>query len=279
VLQRLAKAPFDAKQNNPAVVAQWAQLVLRQCGLDELSPLVRALRVQQVVPTQVLRTLSHSEAARVQRVCDALLRVQAAPVHTDTMRRCLTAEEYSSYHSMTQAHVSQVHADHKPTEIEKYAALLKIADWTNTRATAASKRASTQRYGMQALSRSGHLRNQAAAQYERACEYLSEQLSTVPADQQQHILAWLDREFDYTAHGNITIDCVGVARVVGSHSRYCLNRSDRSQQSSDHRHSCQQNALHWAVRALLYEPEVTTPTVASSKLQQLLKSINCDDDD
>ena len=279
MLQRLAKAPFDAKQNNPAVVAQWAQLVLRQCGLDELSPLLQALRVQQVVPTQALRTLSHSEAARVQRVCAALLRVQAAPVHTDTMRCCLTAEQYSSYHSMTQAHVGHAHADHKPTEIEKYAALLKIADWTNTRATAASKRASTQRYGMQALSRSGHLRNQAASQYEQACEYMSEQLSTVPADQQQHIQTWLDREFDYSAHGNITIDCVGVARVVGSHSRYCVNRSNRPQQSSDHRRSCQQNALHWAVRALLYEPEVTTPTVASGKLQQLLKSINCDDDD
>ncbi len=98
--------------------------------------------------------------------------------------------------------------------------------------------------------------NKAEAAYEDACENLDEQLSMLTPHRANIVLAWLDRPFDYTAGGNISIDCAGVARVLGSKSVHCrVSAATLKQDRQQHRNACAKMALINAARALIYQPE------------------------
>ena len=228
-------------------------MVLRDCGTREC-----------VLPFTVI---TDAQATRLERVCGQLVKSQAAAVSTQSLRSVLTAAEFSSYSSELSAPTSLldvIRADGKPSEIVRYSAMLRKADWTNTRAEAASRRFSTKRYGLRGISQAVHLRNQAEHQYERACEYLDEHLGVADGQTENTIRAWLDRDFDISTEGSISIDCVGVARVVDSASRHCLAADSRKQHKLARKQSCQQQALTTAARALLYEHELETEPVAAN---------------
>lgn len=266
--QRLVKAPHEAKPSNTAVVQQWAQLVLRECAVPDI--------------LQPFRVTTDAELARLECVCNQLIKSQAAAVSTQGMRSVLTVAEYSSYTndlSTPTSYLDAIRLDGKPDEIVHYADMLRKADWTNSRAEAASRRFTTKRYGTNGISQAAYLRNQAEAQYERACEYMDEQLSIASAQTENAIRAWLDRDFDISTEGNISIDCVGVARAVDSSSKYCLTTNTRKQDKLNWQLSCQQQALAQAVCTLLYEPEpepeplaanLTQTTSMSDKLRALM---------
>lgn len=228
-------------------------MVLRDCGAGET-----------LLPFTVI---NHTQAARLQRVCGQLTKSQTAAVSTHTMRSVLTATEYSSYSSELSAptsHWDRLRADGKPSEIVRYCDMLRKADWTNARADAASRRFTTRRYGTNGISQAAHLRNQAEAQYARACEYLGEQLTVVSAQTENTIRAWLDRDFDISAAGRIASDCMGVARAVDSASRHCLAADSRKQHRLAHKLSCQQLALTQAACELLYQAEPEPEPVAAN---------------
>lgn len=218
-------------------------MVLRDCGAGET-----------LLPFKVT---TDSELARLQRVCTQLVKSQSAAVSTQALRGVLTAAEFSSYSSNLSAPTSlldAIRADGKPSEIVRYADMLRKADWTNTRAEAASRRFTTRRYGTSGISQAAHLHRQAQAQYERACEYLDEQLTVASAHTANAIRAWLDRDFDISTAGSIAPDCMGVARAVDSHSKHCQSqRSNWKMVQQQHRCSCQHAALVDAVQALLYQ--------------------------
>jgi hypothetical protein len=87
------------------------------------------------------------------------------------------------------------------------------------------------------------------------------------------VLAWLDRPFNYTAGGNIAIDCVGVARVVGSKSVYCrVSAATLKQEKQQHRNVCAKIALNHAARALIYEPE-QADEAQTQKLKALMAKL------
>ena len=230
-------------------------MVLRDCGTREC-----------VLPFTVI---THTQATRLERVCGQLVKSQAAAVSTQALRSVLTAAEFSSYSSELSAPTSvldAIRADGKPSEIVRYSAMLKKADWTNARAEAASRRFSTRRYGINNESQASYLRHQAEHQYERACEYLDEQLTTLDAGTEQAIRAWLDRDFDMSTEGRIAPDCMGVARAVDSSSKYCVSVNSHKQDKLERKQSCQQHALTAATCALLYEAELEPVAANGVKL-------------
>ena len=184
----------------------------------------------------------------------------------------LTPDEYATYRSQLtapQSHFDMVRAQGRPDVLDDYIARLKTADFTNARATAAGNRVNNYPAAVK-------LRNQSEHEYENACEYLQEQLDMCSAAEQALIQAWLDRPFEYGTHGTISVDCVGVARVIGSNSKYCLHKNERAQQQLSWQLECQQHALTDAAHELLYLPEpqpVVGTGVVSKKLQSLLANL------
>jgi len=74
---------------------------------------------------------------------------------------------------------------------------------------------------------------------------------------------------------------VGVARVIGSNSKYCLHKNERAQQQQSWQLECQQQALTDAAHELLYLPEpqpVVGSGVVSKKLQSLLGNLRNNQD-
>lgn len=207
-----------------------------------------------------------------------LQRVNRMVITAGTMRSALMADEYATYINQLnapQSYLDVLREQGRPDALNKYVALLKTADFTNARADAAAKRTN----GYQQARK---LRNQSDAQYELACEYLQEQLSVSDAGEQAVIEAWLDRPFNYGANGTISIDCVGVARVVGSTSKHCLQRYVRTSEQHAWRSERQIDALALAASELLYEPEAVNSTnnsKTSNKLRDLLAHLSPERDD
>lgn len=212
---------------------------------------------------QPFRALTGKEYAQLERVCAMLNKPQVA-VLSRALRSVLTADEYERYCNEVSAPTSFLEVishDGKPDVIVHYAAMIVAADRFNSRADAASRRSNS-------YNKASKLRQQAEHQYERACEYMDEQLGIADAHTENSIRAWLDRDFDTSPTGNISIDCVGVARVVGSRSKYCLAAAGSNKQDKLQRKlSCQQQALTVAACALLYEPALESEILAANHTQ------------
>lgn len=234
--------------------------------------------MRPTVTNAQFKTLTTQQAQRLERLCVLLQRIKRTASTAGTMRSVLTADEYSTYINQLnapQSYLDVLREQGRPDALNHYVALLKTADFTNARADAASKRAN----GYQQARK---LRNLSDKQYELACEYLQEQLSVCDAGEQAVIEAWLDRPFDYGINGTVSIDCVGVARVVGSTSKHCLQRHVRTSEQQAWRHERQIDALASAGYELLYEPEVVASNVnsnVSNKLRDLLANLSPERDD
>ena len=221
------------------------------------------------------KTLTPQRAQQLERLCGLLQRSERVAVSASSMRSVLTADEHATYQNQLnapQSYLDVLREQGRPDVLSRYVALLKTADFTNARADAASKRAN----GYQQARK---LRNQSDAEYELACEHLQEQLSVSSAGEQAVIEAWLDRPFNYGVNGTISIDCVGVARVVGSTSKHCLQRHVRTSEQHAWRHERQIDAIAGAACELLYEPEMVVASNTSSKLRDLLAYMSSERDD
>ena len=199
---------------------------------------------------------------RLERVCTQLLRAAHAPVAAASMRAVLTSDEYANYTSQLtapQTHYDVLREQGRPDALSGYIELLRRADFTNARANAAANRVNNYRNALK-------LREQSDHEYELACEYMEEQFSVCDAGERARLEAWLDRPFDYGIGGLISIDCVGVARVIGSTSQYCRHKQQRTQQKLSWRRQCQLDALGSAANDMLYEPDVTANSNMSLKL-------------
>lgn len=202
-------------------------------------------------------------------MCTQLLRAEHAPVTAASMRAVLTADEYANYTSQLtapQTHYDVLRQQGRPDALTGYIERLKRADFTNARANAAANRANNYRNALK-------LREQSDHEYELACEYMEEQFSMCDPGERAQLEAWLDRPFDYGIGGLISIDCVGVARVIGSTSKYCRHKQERAQQRLSWRRQCQLDALGSAAYDMLYEPEVAANSVMSSKLRALIDNL------
>lgn len=274
-----AKQKTDAAQpeSKPATSRSRSAVLLRtvetqQAALELLDQLGAAQQQQQL-----RQKLASNELQQVQRLTKLLQQLRTAPVVNQRISRTLTQTQWQQYCAAVNQPSSSaelLRGDHMPSELLTYQSMIQQADKLNALAEAAYKR--RQRSGN--VKSHTKLRTQAEKIYEDACGWMEGELLKADTMTEMHMRAWLDREFDYSPNGKITIDCVGVARIHGSSSQYCLtDRRDRKSQCRLHQHREQTAAVISALQQLLYEPQQEIPQEHSSsgsvsKLQQLLRN-------
>jgi hypothetical protein len=219
--------------------------------------------------------LTAAEAKQLERICDVLLQLQKQqPVTAAKLRSALTADQYAAHLQQRQAPTSIVDVSDKksrPDELASYLELLKVADLANARADRAVYSRNPKRFGN--LSAAAYWRNKSADQYEHACEYLEETLGATDNQRELEIRAWLDRDFDMSTAGTTSIDCIGVARVIGSRSKYCqVTTTAASVEKKKHWVQFTQDALRQAAQTLLYAP-VAVDAAETLKLQSLMSRL------
>lgn len=190
------------------------------------------------------------------------------------MRSALTAEQYNDFLQQRQAPTGAhdvYDKANRPGELTDYLKRLKEADLLNARASRAGKSRHPKRIGN--LSAAEHWRYKSQHHYELACERLEEILDCSDNQRESEIRAWLDRDFDMSTNGTISIDCDGVARVIGSRSPYCrITAATANGDKKKHWTQCAQDALEHAAHELLYAPVEVTPA-QTQQLQSMLSQL------
>lgn len=277
------KADTAVPKSKPATSRSRSAVLQRtvetQQAAQELLDQLGAAQPQQ----QLRQKLASYELQQVQRLTKLLQQLRTAPVVNQRILRTLTPTQWQQYCESVNQPISSdelLRGDHMPSELLTYQGMIQQADKLNALADAAYKR--RQRSGN--VKSHNKLRTQAEKIYEEACCWLDGELAKADAMTEMHMRAWLDRDFDYSPAGKITIDCVGVARIHGSSSQYCLtDRRDQKSQRQSHQHREQTAAVISALQQLLYEPQQEIPQEYSSnngnesKLQQLLNNNSNDE--
>ena len=274
-LQQKQPADSTVEQHKPVAVRgknarllQWVQLqdqahdVLDQLGVAESA--------------QQLRTDVDAAAAQKIKSLTALLQqLMTTPQRSQQLQRRLSQQQYEEYLDLLLQPNSVedlLLLEEMPSELRHYQQMVNVADRLNALADGAATRS-------KGRGRTTAHRGKAEVAYEDASMWLDGQLQVVDLETESRIRAWLDRDFDYSAGGNISSDCVGVARIKGSSSIHCLVKSRfNAAERRTVRHERQLQAVSDALRELIYSaaPEVEqTSSAASAKLQRLL---NINDD-
>lgn len=261
------RKPAAARGKN-ARLLQWAQLqdqahdVLDQLGVAESAQ-------------QLRKEIDAAAAQKIKSLTALLQQLMTTPQRSQQLQRRLTQQQYEQYQSLLLQPNSVedlLLLEEMPSVLRHYQQMISAGDRLNALADGAA----TRRKGRGRIT--AH-RAKAEAAYEEASMWLDGQLQVVDAKEELRIRAWLDRDFDYSAGGNVGADCVGVARIKGSSSEHCLVKSRfNAAERRTLKHERQLQAVSDALRELIYSaaPEVEqTSSTASAKLQQLL---NMNDD-
>jgi hypothetical protein len=144
-------------------------------------------------------------------------------VSKSNLEKALTADEYADYeHSLSvPVTLSEIkYADGLPNELKRYNIMLREADFQYYK----YEKMSGLRDNRKAQFKSESLKrtmNKAEQLYERALEYLQEQIDVATRERRQdELLRWLDRDVVFGTDGNLSIDADGVPRVKGSRSHH-----------------------------------------------------------
>ena len=173
---------------------------------------------------QQLRTDVDAAAAQKIKSLTALLQqLMTTPQRSQQLQRRLSQQQYEEYLDLLLQPNSVedlLLLEEMPSELRHYQQMVNVADRLNALADGAATRS-------KGRGRTTAHRGKAEVAYEDASMWLDGRLQVVDAQQELRIRAWLDRDFDYSAGGNISSDCVGVARIKGSSSIHCLVKSGR----------------------------------------------------
>lgn len=267
------KTKTAASRSRTAVLLRAVQA---QEAAHELLDQMGAAQLKQ----QFRQNFAPTEHQRMQRLTKLLEQLRTAPVVNQRISRTLTPTHWQQYETAVNQPYSKddlIRSDQMPSELLTYQSMIQQADRLNALADAAYKR--KLRSGNV---RSVHkLRERAEKIYEDACLWLDGELTKADTMKELSMRAWLDRDFDYSTDGKISIDCVGVARIHDSTSHYCLtDKRDRKAERKKNQHIEQTTAVIGALQQLLYEPQQEIQQDCSnsqSKLQQLLRNSSSED--
>lgn len=144
-------------------------------------------------------------------------------VSVGQLKQALTEDEFADYESsltqpVTTAEV--LYADGVPDTLKRYNIMLREADFQYNK----YEKMSGLRDNGKAHFKSESLKrtmNKAEQLYERALEFLQDQVEVATRDRRQdELLRWLDRDVVFGTDGNLGIDADGVPRVKGSRSHH-----------------------------------------------------------
>lgn len=203
-------------------------------------------------------------------------------VGKSAIERALTPAEFTDYiNSLTQpqSFIEVKYADGVPDVLKRYNIMLRDADFQYNKYE--------KMYGMRSIGRANfkseslkRTMNKAEQLYERALEYLQEQIGIAERDNtQEELMHWFDRDIDFATAGNLGIDADGVPRVKGSSSPHA---QDAGLPKLSVRLKREQRALENLLRAAVacaYVPEPEVAVTAPFKLKRLdLNKINSEKD-
>jgi hypothetical protein len=188
------------------------------------------------------------------------------------IERALTADEYNDYVaslSVSTNWAEVMYADGTPDVLKRYNILLRYADFQYNKyeRMAGLKSVGRAKFKNESLKRT---MNKAEHLYERALEYLQEQVELSQQNREgDRLTRWLDRDVDFTTAGNLGIDVDSVPRVKGSTSHYALDAGlPKLSVRLKHEQRVLENLLRAAV-ACAYVPQIEPVVQAPLKLKTL----------
>jgi hypothetical protein len=233
-------------------------------------------------------TLDQQQLACLGKI-NALLRrlVDGGSVSDKQLKSVLTAEQYEAYKESITAvmHSSEIkYGSGMPTELRRYQAKLKAADFQYNKFEKMSARARNgrARYKSSYISK-GY--DAAEKLYGDALECLEEIYNSADAYERYQLQLWMDRDLDFDAGAERTVGIspASIPRVRGSRSGNALDSGLPKLSKRLKRKECQLLALKDTAWALAFEQPVhvepidEVPTVRSEKLNKLLQLKEDDD--
>jgi hypothetical protein len=198
------------------------------------------------------------------------------------MRVALGKTKYSDYKNSFNCYITHLEEEskHRPSEIDKYIRLIKLGDFFNGAADRVATRAAVSkhgtRYDSQGRTSSLRLRIKAESYYEEALMYLQGECEDL--NKNGTLQRWFDRELEFDPNKTtLSIDVVGIPRLRGSQSKYCLDTTQNIWGARKSKFYRQREAITEAVHAMLFadkEPDKFEVLAANTKLQQLLRNIS-----
>jgi hypothetical protein len=232
-------------------------------------------------------TLTEQQQKQLPRAISVLrLLLQDNLSSTAQMRGALNDAEFTEYEKSFDSAVTHIEDvwENRPDEIDEYLRLIKLGDLLTGASERIARRARTSARGVK-YTRQGHTTAasvwyKAEKHYESALMYLQGQCeSAITAAQLQQ---WFDRELDFEPEsGTLSASAIGVPRLRGSRSHYCLDKTQNLWGVKKSKFYRQREAISDAVYAMLFaddEESKQNKTVVSAKLQKLLQQIHPEQD-
>jgi hypothetical protein len=223
------------------------------------------------LPQQLLSNLSAVEIQLIKRVTKLLDQLRITAVANQKIQRTITQQRWEDYQAELSASTAQdvLLQGGIPDQLRYYGEHVAKADKINALADAAAGRNS---YKSSAAAKK--LRNKAESIYEAAAFYLQDQLEIIDGETEMRIRAWLDRDFDNSTSGTISPDCVGIARIRGTASEHCLDRSKKSTAEKKQRlHELQLRAVTVQLQTLIYKNDEPTASIIFDR-DKILKRLD-----
>lgn len=271
-------AKFDNSRENAAeahrrlrtptlksAVQQAAHELLDQLGVARSAQLLR-------------NSIDKQEVRRLQRLSQLLDKLRTTRQRNQQLKRVLTASEYATFIQQVAAPMNSgemLTGEKLPDVLKQYQKLLQRADRVNALATGTATRKRKSGKG----AAEARLHNGAEVLYEKACEYLNEQIAVADPAKQEQINAFLDRDFDYGHGGAISPDAAGVARVKGSRSTYCKANVRKTRAEKLQRlHEIQIETVCEVISQILYQLPIK-PNVDMKQFRGRMKALTPERDD
>jgi hypothetical protein len=194
---------------------------------DHSDPFKRLAKLQQIeeqTPAAPEVPSQDELAGRLARLNVLRLRMDAGnDVARRDLKNALTVDEWARY-EQSDSFIRSGHLGARPSVLDTYIEMLRKADFYHSRAESTLV---TDRSRLDHHSRPGRhrLHTDAETAYEKAVEYLAEQLN-VNTHNRALIEMWLDRPVDMTPGYEPSLDPISMPRVRGSRSVHCLTNTE-----------------------------------------------------
>jgi len=255
---------------------------IKQCDVDD-SQIIHALTYSELHDEQFVDA-SFADATRLVFIVRALSNLAfQRTVPSGLMLHALSHDEHSDYlqsFNISISHIEDEAPEGMPDKLRQYAQLVRQGDRYEALANRFMRSRTTKR-DARGRTASARLRGQAETSYESAGVYLHDLLDGLPgmpfdAELAYHVQQWLDRPVSVAQGQEPSTDCVGIARIRGSKSKYSLSVTQPMSTIRLRKYWRQREALVLATLPMLYGvTEIQSQSITSSnelteKLQKLL---------
>lgn len=201
--------------------------------------------------------MAHSDAARLAKLHDLLARLKRGEnVQNRQLRTWLGEEGHKGFEDLWTNMVDfRKTLTSKPGDLVEYEELLKKAIMLHNRAEVASQRRD---------SSARRLHEKAEAAFEKALLRLEEMIGQDPSLQM-----WLDRHCDFTANGDLSLDPVGMPRVITSRS--ADNQSGGVSSKLKSKRECKISAVEDEIERIMNPPAQSDDEILAQRFKQLKK--------